>query len=131
MKHHTSLAYLLAPLLWARLSKIYMWTDITYWTCSKCLLVSVTAETHPCQRFLVQRHRAVERKLNLPILLLRRAGQSVPEDRCSHCPQEELESRTKMPHFVPMRSTLNTRCMCLGISTAVSSWQWVAILQSK
>jgi hypothetical protein len=65
----------------------------------------------------------VEQRLRLQILLSRKAGQNVPRDRFSHC-EEEQQSKAGIQHFVPMRSTLITRCMCLGISTAVSNILW-------
>jgi hypothetical protein len=74
----------------------------------------VTTEALPCQNC----HHIVEQKLSLQIPQARRAGQSVHVD--GHCRQEEQERRTSL-HFVPMRNTLNTRCMFLGTSTAVSS----------
>jgi hypothetical protein len=87
----------------------------------RCFFILFPAEARHCQICLVQHHHVVEHRLRLQVLLSRRAGRSVPMERFSHCNEEEQDSKAEMQHFVPMRSTLTTRYMCLGISTVVSS----------
>jgi hypothetical protein len=89
-------------------------------TVIRCTFIWIPAEALHCRICLVH-HHVVEHRLRLQILLLRRAGWNVPRGILSQCNEEEQESKAEMQNFVPMRSTLTTRCMCLGISTVVSS----------
>jgi hypothetical protein len=85
----------------------------------------VTVEDLPCRVCPAyhhhHHHHAVEQWTSRRNLPARRAGQTAPRDRRGHCGEGHPGRRRKLWHFVRMRSTSSTRCMCLGTSTAVST----------